>query len=577
MKRLLPKIPYALAAACILLVFLLPLFVRDEGGFIDMPYVMYVLAGSMYSFPGCIAVMHACRLLSAYLEKAPCSQRQRVLHGIGGLASIGITATLFSLDTLVYVSLALAGVVVLTWIVEALMEKREMRFRAIWKDKTVWILVLVIVVIVTGIAAVVGHGQSSKNRREESMVPMQAAEVDAKTTDLAETLIREMEAPPMETIPPIVEPLARTISRDTAGLVTDGYTVAFDFVCSLYPGESYTFSLRLPKLLSDKPGAVAFNQTIEETYRAKYREHIAELEKNPKYYGYYADVTYTAFSCEDVLILWLHDSGGLLGTGGVYGVYDTYYYDTAADTLLTHGEFLDWYTDTAVTMDAVLEVMNGREDITNLGALTLTEEDIYGIIPTEQGGFYVLYQGFVVEPVFASAEYWEAGGFTHSFYSSQLEALFSTYRKDGAYGAEGSPEYPAVYIRFPYESYPTLTKPDTPYFTIRDVFTEDFVAAVIGKDAYLFQDVDTDGSEEAVVIYPNPQSGHNGAKVTNLCRIYDVYGDDVYVCDPPKIEGLYAAGFAEKTGNFILQILQNGGTETIRQFRLEYMVFRKVP
>ncbi len=424
------------------------------------------------------------------------------------------------------------------------------------KIKPIWRLLILIVIL--SLTTVTAFGCT-------------LSEVEAETTDLAETLVRETEAMPMETVPPIAETLDKPISTDTAELVTDGYTVAFDFVCSLYPGESYTFSIRLPKLLSDKPGAAAFNQTIEETYRAKYREHIAELEKNPKYYGFYADVTYTYFQCEDVLILWLHDRGGLLGTGGVYGVYDTYYYDTAADRLLTHGEFLDWYTDATVTMDAILEVMNGREDITNLWTLTLTEEDIYGIIPTENGGFYVLYQGFVVEPVFASAEYWEAGGFLYSFYSSQVDALFSTYRTDG------SAEYPAVYIRFPYESYPSLTKPDTPYFTIQDVFTEAFVAAVIGKDSYLFRDVDADGQEEAVVIFPNPKSGYNGAEVTTLFRIYDVYGDDVYVCDPPKLKGLYAAAFQEETGNFILRMLQNGGAETVNQYRLEYRVFRKVP
>ncbi len=221
-----------------------------------------------------------------------------------------------------------------------------------------------------------------------------------------------------------------TVTKDTSGLVEDGWSVGYDFYSDMYPGISYSFAIRLPELTINTSGAASFNESLKNTYQTRYGEHINTLEQYPSAaYNYTLDISYTALRFGDILILWMKNSGGLLGTGGMHLVYDVRYFDMAADRELTHGEFLLYYTkegardvtvhrDAAggmvlsgipapMELDTLLTALNRMDAVTNMGAISLTDTDIYGIIPTENGSFYVLYQGFVVEPVYASGAYVE--------------------------------------------------------------------------------------------------------------------------------------------------------------------------
>ncbi len=228
-----------------------------------------------------------------------------------------------------------------------------------------------------------------------------------------------------------IQPAAPHFLKNTDGLVSDGYTRHFTFK-SPDPADStqYFFDICLPHIDIDKENARVLNKKIEAFYLERYADPLTALGKSPERYGNNGNITYKVAEYGDILILCINDKSGIIASGAQINIFDVYYYDMANDQILTDDAFIRIYTDGAVTLSSLIAEMNTRADVINVvdTGHSISEEDIYGVVPTDNGDFYLIYQGYAVEGLYASGMYVKNGKTTENLYSYQLLQCFGLYQ-----------------------------------------------------------------------------------------------------------------------------------------------------
>ncbi len=95
----------------------------------------------------------------------------------------------------------------------------------------------------------------------------------------------------------------------------------------------YTYVVNIPKIASDKPGAVSFNERIYSEY--------ADLLNIPEYKsgGNLHQITYTYSDYDGIIVIHFNEAYGLYQSEGA-GCGTTFYYDSVTDKELTKEEYL---------------------------------------------------------------------------------------------------------------------------------------------------------------------------------------------------------------------------------------------
>ncbi len=192
--------------------------------------------------------------------------------------------------------------------------------------------------------------------------------------------------------------------------VVEGYKLVLPYI-PVYAGDVFYQEISLPQLVSDSPAAQAWNREIvTDTYRSYWR-YLTILEDGPVDCGFSVELTWEAYTSGDVTVVARRNTCGYDGSGAWSTVYDMVYFDNGTETFLTQAEFLARHTNGAWTPGTVLEALNKNAVSTNERnePHTISEKDVQGFIPADNGAFYVAYQGFSIEGRFASVALFREG------------------------------------------------------------------------------------------------------------------------------------------------------------------------
>lgn len=184
------------------------------------------------------------------------------------------------------------------------------------------------------------------------------------------------------------------------GLVSDAINVDLDFKCDLYPGETYHYRLKIPKLNSDTEASLAFNDLIMSKYYTNETKERIKSYENGENGSFALEQWYDLYTYDKTIIISVRKKGGLLGTGGVIDTYDIYYYDTENDKQLSKDEFIRLYTGGKYDASFVLTWINELPEVKNCIAgerFTVTDNMFFGILPSNNGLFEAVYQPFAPE------------------------------------------------------------------------------------------------------------------------------------------------------------------------------------
>ncbi|MBQ9080575.1 MAG: zf-HC2 domain-containing protein [Clostridia bacterium] len=175
-QKVIKYIFFALAIIYVPALFFVALFADGDGTFISIPYSFILLVLFVYTVPFYFAFIEISRLVCSMLDKKKDTIGETVFNIIGCVLAIisiavGIMATAFDLDGLIYADLGLAALLGLTWLISAIIFKKKPNLKSTFQDKTFWICVAILMVVAALLTSIPIVLTATENVRE---APLQA-------------------------------------------------------------------------------------------------------------------------------------------------------------------------------------------------------------------------------------------------------------------------------------------------------------------------------------------------------------------------------------------------------------------
>lgn len=153
---------------------LVSLFSDGDGTFISIPYSFILLVLFVYTVPFYFAFIESGRLICSALDKRRKTAGEMVFNAIGavltaGIIILGIVATALDLDNLINPALCLAGILALNWLISAIVYKKKPNLRSTLTDKTFWICVAILLIVIILLVSVTIMFSAKHNLREETI------------------------------------------------------------------------------------------------------------------------------------------------------------------------------------------------------------------------------------------------------------------------------------------------------------------------------------------------------------------------------------------------------------------------
>lgn len=168
-QKVIKYIFVALAIIYVPALFFVALFAGGDAGFIATPYIFDLMVLFLYTFPCYLAFIELGLSVCRAFEKRDRSVGEKVFNIIGAVLAFGILITLTNLEDLLFVSLALAGVLALNWLISAIAYKKKPNLKNTLTDKTFWICVVILLFVVSLLVSIPMVLLATQNVREETL------------------------------------------------------------------------------------------------------------------------------------------------------------------------------------------------------------------------------------------------------------------------------------------------------------------------------------------------------------------------------------------------------------------------
>ncbi len=245
----------------------------------------------------------------------------------------------------------------------------------------------------------------------------------------ADTLDKLLEAqkPVEERMPDIFYPIRFNVNNykkapdDVKNGVYTGYYMNYPFTCEYYENSPvYKFEMEVPQLVSEKSGAKELNEYIFGYYMCRYQDIFMQYAKknDANRMGTHSlDLSYNVFTYGSVVIISVRSISSIIGTGAQAYKYDVYYYDSESDKVLTDDDMIKLLSDGKESLTSLLTLLNQPDNLLNVmyssdPRFWADESSIYGVLPAEEGGMYIIYQPYYIEAIRARGLFWKDGAFS---------------------------------------------------------------------------------------------------------------------------------------------------------------------
>ncbi len=181
--------------------------------------------------------------------------------------------------------------------------------------------------------------------------------------------------------------------------VVQGYTLSLPYTCHYYPDELYSFDISLPQLTRESPAAVQWNWDIITRYYTSFKHILHPLSTGKRDNSISTDVTWKSCTSGDITVVCTREWTGYLTSGAWWEQFTIDYFDNATGEFVTADVFLERHTDGKYTPESVLAAMNEAavEKTENDVPYPIEADKVFGYLPTENGGFYVVYERYSIE------------------------------------------------------------------------------------------------------------------------------------------------------------------------------------
>ena len=168
-QKVIKYIFFALAIIYVPALFFVALFAGGDAGFIATPYIFDLMVLFLYTFPCYLALIELGLSVCRAFEKRKRTIGEKVFNTIGAILACGILITLTNLEDLLFASLALASALALNWLISAIIYKKKPNLKSTLKDKTFWICVAILLIVVTLVVSIPMVFLATQNVREETI------------------------------------------------------------------------------------------------------------------------------------------------------------------------------------------------------------------------------------------------------------------------------------------------------------------------------------------------------------------------------------------------------------------------
>lgn len=168
-QKVIKYIFIALAIIYVPMLFVMALFAGGDAGFIATPYLFDLMVLFLYTYPCYLAFIELGLSVFRAFDKRKRSVGEKVFSTIGVVLSCGILITLTNLDDLLFVSLSLAVALSLNWLISAIVYKKKPNVKGTLTDKTFWICVVILFVVVSLLVSIPMVFIATQNVREETL------------------------------------------------------------------------------------------------------------------------------------------------------------------------------------------------------------------------------------------------------------------------------------------------------------------------------------------------------------------------------------------------------------------------
>ena len=168
-QKVIKYIFIALAIIYVPMLFVMALFAGGDAGFIATPYLFDLMVLFLYTYPCYLALIELGLSVFRAFDKRKRSVGEKVFNTIGVVLSCGILITLTNLDDLLFVSLSLAVALSLNWLISAIIYKKKPNVKGTLTDKTFWICVVILFVVVSLLVSIPMVFIATQNVHEETL------------------------------------------------------------------------------------------------------------------------------------------------------------------------------------------------------------------------------------------------------------------------------------------------------------------------------------------------------------------------------------------------------------------------
>ena len=168
-QKIIKYIFFALAIIYIPAVFLLAWLAGGDLGFITTPYFFDLLVVFLYTFPCYLALIEIGLAACRAFERLQCTVGEKIFHILGMIFACGILITATNLEKLLLVSIALAILLALTWIISAAVYKKKPNLKTVFRDKTFWLCAVILLLALALVVSVAMAFLLTDSVREDTL------------------------------------------------------------------------------------------------------------------------------------------------------------------------------------------------------------------------------------------------------------------------------------------------------------------------------------------------------------------------------------------------------------------------
>jgi len=136
----------------------------ETEGIIKLPFILIFLLFFIASLPFFVVYLDICKTVGFIFDRKNRNTLQKVLRISGLVFTVGVLASLPLSEKIEQLPFVIAAVLVVIWITEAIVNRKQKSPTYVLNDKKTWLIALIIIIVISAVFFALEKADESKNK-----------------------------------------------------------------------------------------------------------------------------------------------------------------------------------------------------------------------------------------------------------------------------------------------------------------------------------------------------------------------------------------------------------------------------